>query len=61
MNIDYKLTIRFPNGVTKVKKMSISKQSFPFLVMKLRSQYRNADIDWEGSDGSTGTTELGAQ
>ena len=61
MDIDYRLTIKFYNGTTKVRKISISKQTFPFLVMKLRSQYPNSDIEWQGSDGSTGTTQIGAQ
>lgn len=61
MNIEYKFTIRFHNGTTKTRKIPIDKQTFPFLVMRLRYQYPKADIDWEGSDGSTGTTQIGAQ
>lgn len=61
MEIMYKITIRFNNGVTKVKKVSTEKTTIPFLIMKLRSQFIMADIDWEGSDGSTGTTQLNVQ
>ena len=59
MDINYKVTIRFPGGIKKkTKQYSIDKQTFPFLIMRLRSQYVRADIDWEGSDGSRGTTEI---
>lgn len=59
MDINYKVIIRFPGGVKKkVKQYSIDKQTFPFLLMRLKSQYTKADIDWEGSDGSYGTTEI---
>lgn len=58
MEIQYKFTIRHNNGVVKVRKIPISKEIFPYLVMKLRSQYPMANIDWEGSDGSTGTTQI---
>lgn len=58
MDINYKVTINYPNGAKKVKKFSINKESFPFLIMRLRSQYVMATIDWEGADGSYGTTEI---
>jgi hypothetical protein len=56
--IPYTFTIRFANGVTKVKKMSCDKMTLPYLIMRLRSQYVKAYIDWKGADGSNGTTEL---
>jgi hypothetical protein len=59
--IPYKFTIRFDNGIVQTKKMSTEKEILPFLVMRLRQQYPKANIDWEGADGSHGTTEIGAQ
>lgn len=59
--VDYKFTIRFPNGYQKVKKIPIQKHTLPFMVMRLRQQYVKAFIDWESVDGDKGTTELGAQ
>jgi len=56
--IAYTITIRFANGIKKIKKHTVEKEILPFLVMRLKSQYRMADIDWEGSDGSYGTTEI---
>lgn len=60
MDIPYKITIRFPNGYEKIKRVSVSKQTLPFLIMRLRQQYIKAFIDWEGGDDK-GTTEIGKQ
>lgn len=57
----YTFTIRFPNGVQKVKKIAVEKETVPFMVMRLRQQYLKAFIDWKGVNGDYGTTELGAQ
>ena len=54
----FTFTIRFKNGVQKQKKMSIEKDLVIHLVRRLRMQYPTAVVDWEGSDGTTGTTEL---
>ena len=58
MEIPYILTIKFPNGTTKVKKANVEKQILPYLVMKLKAQYRMAEIDWQGANGDSGTTEI---
>jgi len=60
MDIPYKITIRFPNGYEKIKRVNVSKQTLPFLIMRLRQQYIKAFIDWEGG-GDKGTTEIGKQ
>ncbi len=61
MEVMYKFTIRFPNGIQKIKKIPIERHILPFMVMRLRNQYVKANIDWEGSNGDKGTTEIGAQ
>ena len=58
MDIPYKVTLRFPSGIVKVKKYNIDKDTLPYLIMRLRSQYKIAEIDWEGADGSYGTTTI---
>lgn len=57
----YKFTIKFENGACTVKKITVSEEILPFMVMKLRSQYRTATITWEGSNGKSGSTEIGNQ
>jgi hypothetical protein len=57
----YTFTIRFANGMKKVKKISLEEQTLPFMVMRLRQQYVKAFIDWSGTNGHKGTTELEAQ
>lgn len=60
MEIPYKITIRFSNGYEKIKRISVDKQTLPFVIMRLRQQYIKAFIDWEGGDDK-GTTEIGKQ
>ena len=57
----YTFTIKFPHGIEKVKKIALEEQTLPFMVMRLRQQYVKAIIDWEGTNGHKGTTEIGAQ
>ena len=58
MEIPYKVTVRFSTGATKIKTYNIDKPTLPFLIMRLKSQYRMAEIDWEGTNGDCGTTEI---
>lgn len=57
----YTFKIKFPHGVEKVKKISLEEQTLPFMVMRLRQQYVKAIVEWEGTNGHKGTTEIGAQ
>lgn len=57
----YTFKIKFPYGKEKVKKISLEEQILPFMVMRLRQQYVKAVIEWEGTNGHKGTTELGVQ
>lgn len=59
--VNYKFTIRFPNGYQKVKKIPLQQHTLPFMVMRLRQQYVKAFIDWQGENGDKGTTQIGAQ
>jgi hypothetical protein len=58
MEIAYKVTIKFPNGSTRVRTYNIDKPTLPYLIMRLKSQYRMSEIDWEGANGDYGTTEI---
>jgi hypothetical protein len=55
----YIFTIKHEWGGKKIiKKCKLEKSLVPFFVMRLRSQYRKADIDWQGDNGDYGTTEI---
>jgi hypothetical protein len=55
----YTFTISHEWGGKKIiKRCKLEKSLVPFFVMKLRSQYRKADVVWEGDNGDYGTTQI---
>lgn len=58
MEVPYKVTVRQPNGKSITKTYTIDKPTLPYLIMRIKSQNRLSDIDWEGPNGEWGTTEI---
>jgi hypothetical protein len=56
--VTYKILIRYGNGYSKKKTFTATPITFIHLLRRLRQQYLLAELDWEGSDGSIGSTDL---
>jgi hypothetical protein len=56
---NYTFTVSHEWGGKKIiKKCRLEKSLVPFFVMRLRSQYRKAYVEWQGDNGDYGTTEI---